>query len=55
MCEIDERIREEGREEGRKNAIIRMLTKWSVDEIVEIGYDRGYVKQVAESVSLFSR
>ena len=68
MCEIDEKIREEGRCEGRKegrktgrrqgrqeerrNAIIRMLKKLSVDEIVEIGYDRGYVSRVAKSVSI---
>lgn len=58
MCEISDEIRAEGREEGRaegreeerKELLTLFLNKFSIDDIVEVGFDREYLMQIASNV-----
>lgn len=54
MCEISDEIREEGRAEGRaeerKKAIVNMLKKLTIEDIIDLGYDRQFVLQVINAI-----
>lgn len=51
MRSVSDELREEGREEGREaeriDAISRMLGKFSLEDIVSLGYDREFVMAIA--------
>lgn len=53
--DIMRKSRAEGKQEGEKSAtelaIRNMLKKWTVDDIVEIGYERGLVEKIAKEKS----
>lgn len=48
MCNLSEHVYESGIQTGIRTAIQRMLTKLSVDEIVELGYEKQLVLSIAE-------
>lgn len=48
MCNLSEHVYESGIQAGIRTAIQRMLLKLSVDEIVELGYEKQLVMSIAE-------